>query len=58
MLLYLIVVYTLMIPFYRMDVKSWATYPSTFFLMLLPSFGLYVLTLVRGIVYNKKHNIE
>ncbi|KAJ7765135.1 hypothetical protein B0H14DRAFT_2948708 [Mycena olivaceomarginata] len=54
----MIALHTFIVPFHHVDVKSWATHPSTFFMFLLPSFALYLLTLVRGIQYNKKHDIK
>ncbi|KAF7351777.1 hypothetical protein MSAN_01611100 [Mycena sanguinolenta] len=58
MLLYLSFFYAFIFPFHHKDVKSWATQRSIVVLSLLPSLILYVVTIIRGIQYNKKHSIE
>ncbi|KAJ6473725.1 hypothetical protein C8R45DRAFT_1077691 [Mycena sanguinolenta] len=58
MLLYFILFHTFFTPVHLIDFKSWATQPGILILGLLPSVGLYVLTFIRGIQYNEKHNIK
>jgi hypothetical protein len=58
MLLYISFFNTFLFSSHTIDLKSWATQPSIVILGVLPSVGLYILVVVRGIQYNCKHNIE